>query len=397
MKLPVLPAVQFADTDPASVETVLITTAETLLDTTLYPADPFRLFLSSLAYLIASQNALIDQAGKQTLLLYAEKSHLDHQGVLMDTPRLSVTAATTTLRFQIPAPLEWDVPIPAGSRVTTAGRRVARSETAPFVLSAEPTSAAAQDNSLTFATDTEAVIASGQTEATVTATATTVGNAGNGLVAGQINRMVDPLAYVDTVKNITTSSGGADTETDDPYRLRIAMAPEKFSTAGPIEAYRYHVLSAHPQIADVVVLRLTPGIVDVRVILIDGALPDPNLLEQVQQSLSARNRRPLNDTVRVKAADVVDYDLDLSWSVSGDNATMITTVEAKVRAAITAVTGRWASVFGCDLDPTDLVAAARAAGAKRVEVKAPAYTPLPEGSIARARSLTLRYLGVDHG
>lgn len=373
MNLPILPDVQFAATDPAEVETTIITTAETLLATTLYPADPFRLFLSSLAYLIATQNALIDHAGKQTLLLYAEKSHLDHQGVLMDTPRLPISNARTTLRFRLKAPLDWDVVIPAGSRVVTA------------------------DNRLTFATDTETRIPAGQTEVTITATASSGGASGNGLVPGQINRMVDPLAYVDQVANITTSSGGADAEQDDPYRARIAMAPEKFSTAGPIEAYRYHVLSAHPQIADVAILRLTPGIVDVRVILADGTLPDPALLEQVRQTLSPRNRRPLNDTIRVAAPEVVEVDCDLGWSVANDNAAMVATVETKVRAAVTAVTQRWATGFGVDLDPTDLVAAARAAGAKRVEVTAPTYTRLDEGSIARVRSLTLRYLGVDHG
>jgi phage-related baseplate assembly protein len=42
-----------------------------------------------------------------------------------------------------------------------------------------------------------------------------------------------------------------DGESDDAFRARAALAPEGYSTAGPIGAYKFHALSAHGDIKDV--------------------------------------------------------------------------------------------------------------------------------------------------
>ena len=65
--------------------------------------------------------------------------------------------------------------------------------------------------------------------------------------------IVDPIIYVDSVTNITETSGGDDKESDDAYRERIRTAPSKLSTAGPINGYKYYAMSADSSISDVVV------------------------------------------------------------------------------------------------------------------------------------------------
>jgi uncharacterized phage protein gp47/JayE len=156
MSLPPLPDIAFAELDPAEVERGIITTCERLLDKTLFPGDPLRLFLESLAYLISMQNAAIDLAGKQQLLAYAQGAHLDHLGTLVATPRLPAAPAITSIRFALAEPLPWAALIPQGSRVTTG------------------------NGGLIFATDGTAAIAAGELSIDVAATCTEAGQKGNG-------------------------------------------------------------------------------------------------------------------------------------------------------------------------------------------------------------------------
>ena len=53
----------FAELSVEEVEKSVLTSYETIAKTTLYPGDPVRLFLESLAYVLALQNSVIDMAG----------------------------------------------------------------------------------------------------------------------------------------------------------------------------------------------------------------------------------------------------------------------------------------------------------------------------------------------
>lgn len=66
-----LPAVSFAPLNAQDVEQEIITTYERIAETSLYPGDPVRLLLESLAYTISIQSGLIDLAAKQNLLAFA--------------------------------------------------------------------------------------------------------------------------------------------------------------------------------------------------------------------------------------------------------------------------------------------------------------------------------------
>lgn len=59
-------------------------------------------------------------------------------------------------------------------------------------------------------------------------------------------------------------------ETDQPFRQRIQLAPEAFSTAGPTLAYVWHALSATAAVKDVTAVSPTPGDVVVTVLSAHG-------------------------------------------------------------------------------------------------------------------------------
>src|SRR5215831_3029695 len=83
-----VPDIDFAVKDPAEIERAVITGFETAWlaaegsRLTLYPADPRRLFLLTIADLIVAQRVVIDFAAKQNLLKYSRNGYLDNLGAL---------------------------------------------------------------------------------------------------------------------------------------------------------------------------------------------------------------------------------------------------------------------------------------------------------------------------
>lgn len=367
-----MPEVHFAELDPAEVESAVITVYEGLTRSTLYPGDPVRLFLESLAYIITTQNAVIDAAGKQNLLAYAQGDHLDHLGLLMDTDRLTPQAAVTTMRYSLGEALPWPVLIPEGSRVATGEGKVI------------------------FALDRTAAIKAGEVSVDIPATCLSLGLAANGLVPGQINRMVDPVAYVAKVENVVTTYLGSDREEDDPYRRRIQLAPEHFSVAGPEGAYRYHTLSVHPDIVDCSVWRPKPGFVDVRPVMKGGELPSEEILIMVRERLNDKRIRPLTDTVIVAAPAVVNYAVKGGWYLHFNDEPLAETRKRGVAEALEAYRLWQRTRPGRDVNPTKLISLLEQAGAKRVILEEPGFLKLEEWQIARETSVTFEFLGVEN-
>lgn len=366
-----LAEINFAELAPGAVESSILTVYEGLTQSTLYPGDPVRLFLESLALIISSQNAVIDAAGKQNLLAYARGDHLEHLGILMDTFRLAPQAAISVVRYEVAEALAWPVLIPQGSRVATGEGR--------FVFSADIT----------------VTIAAGELYVDVPVTCLSPSAAANGLVAGQINKMVDPIAYIARVKNIVTSKLGSDREEDEPYRARIQLAPEHFSVAGPEGAYRYHTLAVHPDIAECAVWCPKPGFVDVRPIMTGGELPPEEILAAVREKLSNKTIRPLTDTVIVAAPEVVPYKIRGGWFLHRDDQPLAESKKRQVEAALKEFCLWQRSRPGRDINPTRLISLVEQAGAKRVTLGAPADLKLSAWQIARESSVTFEFLGVE--
>ncbi|MDQ7104218.1 baseplate J/gp47 family protein [Serratia sp. MF2] len=355
-----LPDVNFIDVDTEATEQNIITIYEGLTNSVLYPADPVRLFLSTLASVISQLEAKLNNTGKMNLLRYASKSFLDHIGSLVGAYRTEETYAKTELQFTLQETLSFSFTIPAGTRVTS-------------------------DGSVYFATDSDAIIEANTLTVIVSATCLTAGISGNGQVIGQLINLVDPLAYVIFVTNTTKSSGGAETEADEPYRERIAIAPGSFSSAGPILAYRYWALTAHADITDVSVFSPVAGTVQVGVLLSGGIIPDDGGIEitAVGNTLTAEERRPLCDTVIVTPARGVNFDYTVRWWILKSQSSYQSTIQEGIAKAIKSYEEWQSSTQGRSINPDVLIQKLRAAGAWRVEITGLTHTNLEEDQVAQ--------------
>lgn len=365
-----LPDIQFVSKDVGEIEANIITTYEGISGRKLAPGDPVRLFFEAVAAIIAQQRVLIDYAAKQNLLHYAAGSYLDHLGALVGAERLPAQSAKTTLRFTLSAPQPQAVTIPAGTRATPDGK-------------------------LFFATTTATTVPAGTTEIDVAAECTTAGVSGNGWQPGQINKLVDPLPWIKSVTNITTSSGGADVESDDAFRERIRQAPERFSVAGPSEAYKYWARTAHQSIIDVSVTSPAPGEIEIRPLLEGGQIPSQEILDAVASVCNDKRVRPLTDHVTVLVPEVVNYDVVLTYWIASENTTVAANIQQAVTAAVNDYVAWQRSRLGRDINPSELIARVMAAGAKRVEVTSPVFTTITPSQVAVAGNVTVQYGGLE--
>lgn len=361
----------FADIDSASVEKAVINAYETIAQTTLYPGDPVRLFLESLAYTLALQNNVINLAGRQNLLAYASGAHLDYIGEMVGVSRQSPSSASCSQRFELREALAFDVIVPAGTRVTT------------------------QDGKFIFATMSDLKIEAGKTGGETAVAALSAGAAQNGLVPGQICQLIDPVAYISATGNSTPTLLGSDEEDDERLRSRIHEAPEAFSCAGPTGAYHAFAMSAHPDIAEVTVWSPTPGTVDIRPVLTGGELPEQEVLDAVERVCNADDVRPLTDTVTVHAPELVYFDIKLAWYLDKSREPLAETTRAAVARAVENYRLWQRTRPGRDIIPLRLASMLEQAGVKRIEMSAPAYQKLEGWQLARERVIEVTYGGLE--
>lgn len=372
MMLPVLPDVSFCETDIAKVEAAVITTYESLAEVTLYPGDPVRLFLESLAALIGQQRVVVNYAAKQNLLYYADGDFLDHIGILTDTERLEAEPALTTLEFSLSGPLGYAVAIPQGTRASAGSE-------------------------LIFETTEPGEIAAGETSASVAAACRTADAAGNGLLPGQINRLVDPIAGISFVVNTTETNGGSDREADGDYRDRIRLSPEKYSSAGPALSYKFWALSAQETIVDVSVLSPIPGQVDLYVLTAGGTPASSDILDLVEAAVNQDKVRPLCDTVTVNAPAQVSYDVTATYYIRTADQLQAASIQSAVQTAVNNYLDWQKAAIGRDINPSELISRIVGAGAKRVEGASPGYTALDPAQVATEGSVSVTYGGLEDG
>lgn len=369
-----LPDIAFVQEDAAETLRNMIANYEARTGRTLQPADPVMLILSSLAAIIVQQSVLINQTAKAELLRYATGAALDHLGVFQQTDRLPASPALTVLQFKLSIPLSSATSIPSGTRGGPQGG----------------------DGAIFFETTEYLEIPPGQTEGIVSAKCSISGTVGNGFLPGQINILMDQLPFVQSVNNLSTSSGGADVETDDSYRERIHKAPSSFSTAGPADGYVHWTKAASASIADVAVYSPAPTEVTVVPLLYGGGIPEQALLDEVYATLNARSRRPLTDLVHVEPPDVVTYDIDLTYWIQADQTAQIDAVRAKVDDAVRAYVLWQKSKLGRDKNPSELIRRVMQAGAYRADAGDMAYATIPSTSVAIADEITITYGGLIH-
>jgi len=360
----------FVERDPQKVVNELIAQFETLTGRTLYPAQVERLVIDLVAYRESLTREAIQDAGKQSLVSFARAPFLDYLGELQGCRRLPGSKARTLLRFTFLAPQAGAVLIPAGTRVQDSGGAFT------FAVLADTTAPAGAETVELWSASLEA------------------GTQANGLSAGQLNVLVDALSVPATVRNTSISYGGTEAEGDERFRGRVRLAAER-PACGSLAAYRYHAMSARPDVLDVGVTSEQPGSVRVSA-LAAGGVVDAGMLDELRVQLNRDDVRPLTDQVIVVAAERVAFTVRARLTLYAGAAAVEAQAQARQRLQ------DWAEQMrrrlGRDLVPEQLVELLQGVqGVYRVQLELPVLRELGEHQWADCESIEVILGGVANG
>ncbi len=352
--------IQFVETDPKKILDDMIVSYERFSERKLYPADPMRIHLAWEANIVSQERVNINKVANQNILRYARSENLDNLAfMLKDAKRLEAEAAKTIIEFQLSKNIEKEMLVSKGTRVALNG-------------------------DLIFATTRDLIIKAHDRKGVVEAVCQTKGTVGNGFLPGQISQAVDIFPYLDSVKNITQSGGGADRESDADFYERIVSGAKSYSVAGPSGAYEYFAKSASALISDAKAISEEPAKVDIRILLKDGELPTNEIIRKIEDYLSDEKKRPLTDKVTVLPPDVVEYEIDLTYYLK--SASSAKEIKKNIDLAIIEYKKWQSEKIGRDINPSYLTALLIEAGAKRVEITKPIYRKVDNKSVAILRA-----------
>ena len=369
-----VPDIDFAPESTEEIQERMIQTYEDALEAetgqrqTLPLASRERIMLNTMAYLVSGLYQLFGNRAKMNLPKYSVEKWLEVLASLWGLTRRPAAPAVGVVEFTLSAVREEDILIPKGTRVSPGEK-------------------------LFFATDEDLIIRSPQRSGQVGITCQQAGYVGNGFAPGRIQIIVDPVAYVDSVKNIETTQGGADVEDDLSLRTRIFYAPQGYSVAGPEGAYQFWVREFSQAIEGVGITSPKPGKVEICLTLTGGELPPPAYLERLMEYLYSK--RPLTDQLTLKAPEVVEFDLDMTYYINRSDTNRELEIRAAVEAAVQQYLSWQESTIGRDLNPDKLVALVIAAGAKRLEVRQPVKQVIAAGQIFKHSRAQVQYGGIE--
>ena len=359
------PPHEFVNTDPEAIDVALISLYEEITGETVLPASPVRLFISWVTDALAQILAMINHAANQNIPSRALGENLDALGELyFGKKRPQATPASVTIQFTISEAQTSAVLIPKGTRI------------------------AVSNDDIVFATEADAYVPIGATALTVHAVCQTAGEAGNGYLPGQVNELVDPFPYFLSCTNVTTSDGGGDAATDDEYYALMVASQDAYSTAGAIGSYKYWAKSVSTNIADVVVTSPTAGEVKLYVLMNDGTIASSEVKTAVLAACNADEVRPLTDHVEVLDPTLVSYNINLTYYLSRTATQSAAEIQAAVGLAVERYKAWQSSRLGRDINPSTLIGMLMEVdGVKRVNLTAPVFTVLSDGSDNTAPAL----------
>ena len=351
--------IQYVDTDTEKLVALFIKGYERICGKKLYPGDPLRLFILWIADIMVHQRVLINHSAKQNIPRFSEGENLDNlvEFLNVNIKRLEPQPARTKLRYTLSTTRETATVIPKGYRATV-------------------------DGEITFATTRDLIIGIGELTGDVEAVCEKVGTIGNGFLTGQIAQAVDIVPYLLSVANVTRSEGGAEREDDKNLYERNRESLATYSTAGPEGAYRFYAQTASAAIADVIATSPTPGVVEIRILLENGAIPELETLQAVEKILSADDIRPLSDKVEVKAPEKTTYNIDLTYYTLKNSKKGAAEEQKAVEEAVENYKKWQSDKMGRDINPSMLYKFLMDAGVKRVEIRSPAYAAVKEIAVA---------------
>lgn len=226
---------------------------------------------------------------RQMFVTTATDKYLDYHGAQRGLSRREASYAQGEVIFTASQTAQEDIVIPEGTVVATAG-----------------------ENPLYFETVEEVIIYSGTTAAHALCESMTKGRKYN-VSDGAVCNIVTSVANVTTVTNPDPFTDGADAESDDEFRARIADSYKNASN-GTNCAYYKNVALETSGVAGAGVVPRGRGVGTVDVYIAgEGSEVTPELLNQVQNRMS--QLREVNVDVLVKEAHPVAFDLNMMLEV----------------------------------------------------------------------------------
>ncbi len=348
---------QFISTDTNALVSQLISAYEKIVGLTVHPASPERLFIQWIADVIIQERVMNNYTGNQNIPSRAEGSDLDALGELFyDKSRPAAQAAICTVRFHISEAQASAILVPKGTRVTD------------------------KNNTLVWETTADAYVAIGDTYVDVMVQCQTVGTIGNGYAPGQINTLVDVFNYYDHCENTTTSDDGANTATDDEYYELMRASEDAYSTAGAKGGYLYFAKQVSTEIADVVGNSPSPGQVNLYVLMSNGSIAGEEIKNAVLAACNEEYVRPMTDLVVVDDPETVPYDVTFTYYIPRNTSLSAAEIEAGVNDTVAEYISWQSAKLGRDINPSYLGSMLMKTGVKRIEMSAPAYASLRDGS-----------------
>lgn len=367
-ELRALPVPGFFERDTTEIKKQLVARFEAETGRTLYPAQVEMYFIETMAYAVSMLAEGGQAATLQNRAIWAEGQHLDEVGANVSTYRLKAQRARSKVRFSLSEARATGVVIPSGTRVSAGSE-------------------------LLFATVSELVIAAGDLAGDVDVVAVNAGESHNGLQLGQIQDILDPVAFVSGVSNILESAGGADIEGDERFRIRIVNAFERLSKGGSRQGYIENVKAVSALIADVAVIRTQPGYIEITPLMVDGISSDV-MDAEILAYLDPETMIPMGDYVSISKASAVAFDVVMTLKVTQG---MADGVQDQAEAVIRDIFKAWGVLLGAQIAPSALVEAVRRISGV-VGVTGPAFdfTDLPATSFAQIGVLSITIQEVEN-
>jgi len=348
---------QFISTDTNALVSQLISAYEKIVGLTVHPASPERLFIQWITDVIIQERVMNNYTGNQNIPSRAEGTDLDALGELFyDKTRPAAQAAICTVRFHISEAQASAILVPKGTRVTD------------------------KNNTLVWETTADVYIPIGDTFVEVMVQCQTVGIIGNGYAPGQINTLVDVFNYYDHCENITMSDDGANTATDDEYYELMRASEDAYSTAGAKGGYLYFAKQVSTEIADVVGNSPSPGQVNLYVLMSDGSIAGDEIKNAVLAACNEEYVRPMTDYVVVDDPETVPYDITFTYYIPRNTSLSAAEIEAGVNDTVAEYISWQSAKLGRDINSSYLGSLLMKTGIKRIEMSAPAFTSLRDGS-----------------
>ena len=301
---------------------------------TLYPGDEKEHVLRGVQHILLLAYAATDHALRMHTLRYAVGNYLDLIGEQRACTRIQAAAAVVTADLTFVAAGTART-LPAGTALTADG--VLYWETAEDI----------------------AVSGSAETIST-TLNCRTAGTAGNSMASGTELQTASSVLGLESAVTTAASAGGVDREDDTTYRARIRAYGLAAVTTGPASQYEASARAADAHVLDANAVNGGDGVVDVYLLLSDGATP-ATVIANVEAALNADDARPLTDTVNVSQCTTKLYTIYAVCTVSGEE-----DVQSALESAIAEYQSWQDYTIGQPFNPDKLMALLYQAGAEHV-------------------------------